>query len=142
VTPDVNVLIAAFRADHPHHAIAAGWLKARLEEDAPLTLVPMIAAAFLRLATNRRVFPNPAPTALAVKFLDVLLAHPATRWTAAREEWNTLKDLCLQHRLSGNAVPDAWLAATVIGLGERLATFDAGFRRLLPRRSLLVLAPR
>ncbi len=44
--------------------------------------------------------------------------------------------------LSGNAVPDAWLAASVIGLGEHLVTFDAGFRRLLPRRQLTVLPSR
>jgi predicted nucleic acid-binding protein len=26
VTPDVNVLVAAFRTDHPHHATARSWL--------------------------------------------------------------------------------------------------------------------
>ena len=31
MTPDVNVLVAAFHADHPHHAVARGWLDAALQ---------------------------------------------------------------------------------------------------------------
>ena len=27
MTPDVNVLVAAFRADHPHHTTARVWLE-------------------------------------------------------------------------------------------------------------------
>jgi predicted nucleic acid-binding protein len=28
MTPDVNVLVAASRADHPHHGVARAWLEA------------------------------------------------------------------------------------------------------------------
>ena len=27
MTPNVNVLLAAARSDHPHHAVARAWLK-------------------------------------------------------------------------------------------------------------------
>jgi hypothetical protein len=27
MTPDVNVLVAASRRDHPHHAVARAWLE-------------------------------------------------------------------------------------------------------------------
>ncbi len=140
MTPDVNLLVAAFRADHPHHRAASVWLAQRVAEQAPLALVPMVAASFLRLVTSRRVFPDAAPPALAIEFVDALLAQPDVRWSAAQNEWGTLKGLCLDRRLAGNDIPDAWLAATIIGLGEHLTTFDAGFRRLLPRRQLTVLA--
>jgi toxin-antitoxin system PIN domain toxin len=142
MTPDVNVLVAAFRADHPHHRVAATWLRARIADQTPLAVVPMVAAAFLRLVTSRRVFPDAAPPARAVEFVDALLAQPGARWVAAQEEWRSLKDLCLDKRLAGNDVPDAWLAASVIGLGEHLVTFDAGLRRMLPRRQLTILAAR
>lgn len=142
MTPDVNILVAAFRADHPHHSAALAWLDQRIAQQTPLVLVPLVAAAFLRLVTSRRVFPDAAPPALAVGFVDALLEQHGVRWSAAQEEWGTLKGLCLERRLSGNDVPDAWLAATVIAMGEHLATFDAGFRRLLPRRQLTVLAAR
>lgn len=41
MTPDVNVLVAASRSDHPHHAIAREWLEAahlQADDAAPLTL--------------------------------------------------------------------------------------------------------
>lgn len=140
MTPDVNVLVAAFRGDHPHHGSAAAALKAVLTAQSSLVIVPMAAAAFLRLVTNPRVFPDPAPAERAVAFLDALLGHAHTRWLAARDEWKTFRGLCIDKRLGGNAIPDIWLAATVISLGEHLMTFDAGFRRLLPRRQLTVLS--
>jgi toxin-antitoxin system PIN domain toxin len=142
MTPDVNVLVAAFRADHPHHGPAAGWLDGGIAEAAPLTVVPLVAAAFLRLVTSRRVFPDAAPAARAVEFIDALLLQPGTRWTAAGEGWGTRRRLCMDRRLASNDLPDAWLAASVIALGERLVTFDAGFRRLLPRTQLTLLPSR
>jgi predicted nucleic acid-binding protein len=54
MAPDINVLLAAFRADHPHpskaHAWLAGTLAARAEGEA-LELLPMVTSGFLRLAT-------------------------------------------------------------------------------------------
>ena len=141
MTPDVNILVAAFRADHPHYRPAKRLLDTGPGAQAPLALVPMVAAAFVRLVTSSRVFPDPAPVPSAAAFIDALLARPGTRWAAARDEWRTLRALCVEKRPGGNGVPDAWLAATVIVLGEHLVTFDAGFRRLLPRRQLTVLAP-
>jgi predicted nucleic acid-binding protein len=44
--------------------------------------------------------------------------------------------------LSGNANPDAWIAATVKTLGSRLVTFDRGYSRLLSRSELTILEPR
>jgi predicted nucleic acid-binding protein len=63
MTPDVNVLIAAFRRDHQHHAVALQWLDgarvACAEGRASLALLPMVIIGFLRLVTNRRVFIEP-----------------------------------------------------------------------------------
>ena len=42
MTPDVNVLVAASRADHPHHGVARDWLEAAVgsaETGAVLTLM-------------------------------------------------------------------------------------------------------
>jgi len=57
-TPDVNVLVAAFRASHVHHRQARAWLTSALESCATggnVELLPMVAAGFLRVATNRKV---------------------------------------------------------------------------------------
>jgi len=56
MTPDVNVLVAASRADHPHDAVALGWLKAALQAagaGAAFTLMPMVLASFLRLVFRK-----------------------------------------------------------------------------------------
>jgi predicted nucleic acid-binding protein len=39
-------------------------------------------------------------------------------------------------------VPDAWLAAAAIHQGEHVVSFDADFKRLLPRSLFTRLAPR
>jgi len=51
-----------------------------------------------------------------------------------------LRQLCIEKNLIANDVPDVWLAAAVIQLGEHLFTFDADFRKLLRRTQVTVLA--
>ena len=144
MTPDVNVLVAASRTDHPHHAVAHGWLEAAVgaaDEGAAFTLMPMVLASFLRLVTSPKIFQRPTPIAEAVELVDALLASPGVRLATLGPEWPTLRQLCLDRQLGGNDVPDAWLAAAVVHLGEHLVTFDRGFRKLLARGRFTLLVP-
>ena len=144
MTPDVNVLIAAFRADHPHHGAARDWFAATLAASAAggrFTLFPMVVASFLRLTTSPRIFPAPTPITAAIAFADALIASPGAELAALGGEWPVMRQLCLDKQLRGNALPDAWLAAAVVQHGEHLATFDADFRKLLRRSQLTVLQP-
>ena len=142
MTPDVNVLVAASRSDHAHHAVAFAWLESARDE-APrgrgLLLLPMVIASFLRLVTNPRVFKSPTPPPAAIAFVDALLASPGVRIPAVGEEWPLLRELCLRDSLSGNELPDAWIAAAVRQLGDHLVSFDADFRKLLTRTELTLL---
>lgn len=144
MTPDVNVLVAAFRADHPHHTTARAWLEQALTaagSGTPFSVMPMVTASFLRLVTSGRVFQQPSPIDDAVAFLDAVLAAPGVRQTSAGAEWPHLRSMCVERKLSGNDLPDAWLAACVVQLGEHLVTFDRDLRQLLSRRQLTVLKP-
>lgn len=144
MTPDVNVLLAASRSDHPHHAIAYASLEEALAacaDGASLKLMPMVAASFLRLATNPRIFLHPTPMEAAMGFLDALLAMPGADMPVLGAEWPMLRQLCMEKKLAANDVPDAWLAAAVIHFGEHLVTFDTDFRKLLRRQHLTVLEP-
>lgn len=96
MTPDVNVLLAASRTDHPHHAVA---------------------------------------------FVDALLASPGVQLASLGPEWPKLRQICLDKQLGSNDVPDAWLAAAVVYLGEHLVSFDRVFRKLLARGRFTLLAP-
>lgn len=60
MTPDVNVLVAASRLDHPHHVVAYAWLKTALGIQR-LAILPMVAWGFLRLVTHPKVFLEPTP---------------------------------------------------------------------------------
>lgn len=144
MTPDVNVLVAAFRADHPHHAVARPWLEDALDRasgGASFTVMPMVVASFLRLVTSPRIFVVPTPIADAVAFIDALLAMPGVVLGSLGPEWPKLQALCLAKQLQGNDLPDAWLAAAVDQCGEHLVSFDRDFRKLLGRGRFTLLAP-
>lgn len=142
MAPDVNVLVAASRSDHPHYKQAIGWLKPALaacREGASVEILPMVASGFLRLVTHPKVFAKPTPTDEALAFLDALLATPGVEMPGLGREWTTLRQLCRDANLSGNDIPDAWIAATVRTLGGHLVTFDRGFSKLLGKGELTLL---
>jgi toxin-antitoxin system PIN domain toxin len=144
MTPDVNVLVAASRSDHPHHAVARAWLEGAVSaagHGASFTLMPMVLASFLRLVTSPKIFRQATPVEDAVAFVDALLASPGAQLASLGPEWSTLRQLCLKNGLGGNEVPDAWLAAAVAHTGEHLVSFDRDFRRLLPRGQFTLLKP-
>lgn len=143
MTPDANLLVAASRSDHPHHASARAWLKQALGMAAvgtSLQLMPLVVASFLRLVTSPKIFKAPADIDDAISFVDALLAQPGVSMATLGSEWPRLRQMCMDKKLTGNHLPDAWLAAATLHLGEHLVTFDADFRRLLPRSQVTVLA--
>lgn len=144
MTPDVNVLVAAFRSDHPHHTAARSWLEqaraACAGGRAPLRVLPMVLAGFLRLVTNARVFAEPDPIEDALSFAQSVLATPGVELATCGAEWPLLREKLRVQSLAGNEVPDAWIAACVEHLGEHLVTFDRDFRRLLHPKSHTLLS--
>ncbi|MFT3813907.1 MAG: PIN domain-containing protein [Acidovorax sp.] len=141
MTPDVNVLVAASRSDHPHHAAARGWLEPALAQGTPMALQPMVTASFLRLVTHPRIFVNPTPVEDAMRFVDALLGLPSVSAPVLGGEWPVFRQLCLDKQLAANDLPDAWLAAAVLHQGEHLVTFDRDFKRLLARNQFTRLEP-
>ena len=144
MTPDVNVLVAASRADHPHHAVARTWLEEAVTASgagAAFTLMPMVLASFLRLVTSPKIFRQATPIEDAVAFVDALLASPGVQLAPLGPEWPKLRQLCIDKRLGSNDVPDAWLSAAVAHRGEHLVSFDRDFRKLLARSQFTLLAP-
>ena len=142
MTPDVNVLVAASRSDHPHHGVARSWLEraaAVAASGSTLILMPMVLARFFRLVSSPKVFREPTPVEDAVDFVDALLAAQGVRLAPLGSEWPRLRQLCIEKQLKGNAVPGAWLAAATIHLGEHLVSFDRDFRKLIGRSQFTLL---
>ncbi len=143
MTPDVNVLVAASRSDHPHHDVAIEWLTeglAALARGGSLTLMPMVLTSYIRLVTSARVFAQPTPIETALKFAEALLAIPGVQLASCGPEWPVMRKLCGDLQLSANDIPDAWLAAATIHLGEHLVSFDRDFKKLLGQKQFTLLA--
>lgn len=130
ILADANLLLYAYNASAPEHASAKAWLERSLSRPAPLAFCWQTIGAFLRLTTNRAVFPAPLSIQHATRIVDswlerpmVVLLEPGPRhWAIARE---VLED----SQARGSLVPDALLAALAIEHGAIIATHDADFRR-------------
>jgi toxin-antitoxin system PIN domain toxin len=134
MTPDVNVLLAALREDHPHHESGRAWLTERLAAAAAgesLIILPMVAMGVLRIATHPKIFRPPTPTPLVLEFLERLIGAPGVEYGELGREWPTLRRLVREHSPRGNAVPDVWIAAAAQTLGTHLVAFDRDFKRYL-----------
>jgi toxin-antitoxin system PIN domain toxin len=145
MTPDVNVLVAAFRDDHAHHATARAWLTQALEECArggSLEILPMVATSFVRLVTSRKVFRLTVDARAAHAFIRSILAVPGVTMPRLGPEWAAFEKLCVDLDLSGPDIAHGWIAAAVKANGLRLVTFDSGFDRLLEPSECLLFQPR
>jgi len=145
MTPDVNVLVAAFRPDHPHHRSARAWLDDAVVQAAngraSLLLLGTVVTGFLRITTNPKIFRETDPLQDVSDFIDSLLSCPGVQFQPHGATWPNLRQVCLTQQTTGNLITDAWIAATVMQSGETLCTFDRDFSRLLPSAQLLLLKP-
>lgn len=130
ILPDVNVLVSAFRADHPQHHLCHTWLLTMLKSGERFGLSPLVLAAVVRLSTNPRIFPNPSTLAEAFRFCDYLFAFDQTTTVnTGSHHWRIFADLCQSQDIKGRAVTDAWFAALAIESGCEWVTLDRDFKR-------------
>lgn len=145
MTPDVNVLVAAYRPDHPHHLPARAWLDDAVLQAAngraSLMLLGTVVTGLIRITTHPKIFKETDPLQDLTDFVDSLLSCPGVQFQPQGTGWPNLRQVCLTQQVSGNLVTDAWIAATVQQSGETLCTFDRDFLRLLPSGQLLLLTP-
>jgi toxin-antitoxin system PIN domain toxin len=132
---DVNVVLAAHRDDHPHFELARAWLEDALATRSPFSVVDLVAGAFLRLATNRRIFSTPTPIAQAFAYLHALRSQPAhVHLGSGRGHLDLLERVCRDADVTGDLVPDAQLAAIAIEHACELVSFDRDFARFADLR--------
>jgi hypothetical protein len=128
---DANLLIYAKLANFRlQHERARQWLDERLSGSTPVGLPWSSLLAFLRVATNTRLFSAALPMADAV---DQVLA-----WLACESAWvptptdrhaEVLGELLKRPGISYEIVPDAHLAALAVEHGLTLCSSDGDFAR-------------
>jgi hypothetical protein len=137
---DVNVVLAAHRDDHPHHEFVRTWFDELVTGDDPFTVPAPVWGSFLRLATNRRVFPVPTPLDAAFAFVDAVAGQPHhLPLGPGPRHLSLLRAQCEEADARGDLVPDAVLAAIAVEHGCTVATLDRDFARFPSARHVLLV---
>jgi toxin-antitoxin system PIN domain toxin len=127
---DANLLLYAVDESSPHHGSARRWLEESLSGSETFALSWSVLLAFIRLATNPRVFESPLSLEEALDLVDswidqpnVTVLHPTDRHSAL------LRELLVPLGTGGNLTSDAHLAALAVEHGAELYSADADFSR-------------
>lgn len=127
---DVNLLLYALDATAPRHRAARRWLEEQLSGTETFAFTWVVLLAFMRLATNPRVFQKPLEPAEAFDIVDGWLAQPcATVVHPTDRHPAVLRELLEPLGTAGNLTTDAHLAALAIEHGAELCSCDADFSR-------------
>ena len=139
---DVNVVVAAHRADHGHHDAVRRWLEATVAGPEPFSVPNVVWASFLRLVTNRHAFPVPTPREEAFAFLDAVRTQPGHRSLEPGVlHLDLLRRLCDEADARGDLVPDAVIAAIALEHGCAVASLDRDFARFSSIQHVVPTAP-
>lgn len=127
---DVNVVLAAHRADHPHHGVVRPWFDDLLDSEEQFAVPDVVWASFIRIATNRRIFEVPTPMEDAFEFLRALRSHPNhVSIVPGEQHLSHFEDLCRDFDAAGDLAADAYVAAIAIEQGCSVGSLDRDFAR-------------
>jgi toxin-antitoxin system PIN domain toxin len=127
---DANLLIFAFDDSSPFNRSASDWLTAQLNGSSRIGLPWQSLVAFVRITTNPRASRTPVSSDEAWTQVEEWLDTDVS-WIPGptARHGDVLGGLIRRHRLTGNMITDAVLAALAIEHGLRLASADTDFAR-------------
>jgi uncharacterized protein len=127
---DANLLLYAEDRSAPQHAKARKWWDAQLSGPSPVCLCWPVLSAFMRIATNRRVYVRPLGLEEATDCVQSWLDQPCVRLVVPTENhWKLFREMLHSAKAVANLVADAHLAALAMEHGCRLCSADEDFRR-------------
>ncbi|HEY5881899.1 MAG TPA: TA system VapC family ribonuclease toxin [Nakamurella sp.] len=127
---DANLLLYARNTADERHDQAREWLESSLNGTTRVGLPWWSLAAFLRIGTNPRAYPNPLTPDEAGRQVEEWLDAPRA-WLAepTANFRRVFTDLVRTHGVRGPLTTDAQLAALALDHGVSLASTDADFAR-------------
>jgi uncharacterized protein len=127
---DVSVLVYAYRTEAPENARYAAWLRETIASEQAYGVSELVLSRFLRIVTHPRGMKTPAPLESALAFTAVLREQPnAVPVSPGPRHWGIFERVCRDAGVTGNLVPDAYLAALAMEHGAELITSDGDFAR-------------
>jgi uncharacterized protein len=127
---DANLLLYAYDPDSPHHDASRRWLEEALSGAGLVRFTWMGLWAFLRIATNPRVFVRPLSAVEAHMAVASWLDQPnAGIVEPGDRHLEILGTLLRDSQSTGPLVMDAALAAVAIEHGATLCSTDRDFAR-------------
>lgn len=127
---DANILLYAEDKTSPHHDKARIWWEAQLSGDLPVCLNWTVILAFIRIATNRRVFETPLTLKEVISITQSWMDQPCVRIVEpTSRHWEILQDLMREGGATANLVSDAHLAAIAVEHNCTLFSTDTDFSR-------------
>jgi uncharacterized protein len=130
IVVDANVLLYAYDSNCESHVCCRDWWTAALNGHEQVGLPWQTLLAFIRIASNPRVFEVPLSAVRACEIVSTWLARPQVLiLTPGERFWAILKMQITSAQIRGPLVTDAALAAISIEHGAALCTTDREFRR-------------
>jgi uncharacterized protein len=137
IVPDANLLLYAYDNDSPFHERARAWLQECLSGREAVGFTHPALFAFIRIATNAKIYANPMTLAEAAKHVGSWLDRGITQVlqpTADHAE-QVIALLQAGGGTAGNLVTDAQIAALALAYRAVVHTADRDFLRFPGLRS-------
>ena len=127
---DANLLLYAYDSESSHHEPSRRWLESALSSGRAIRFALITVLAFVRIASDRRIYARPLPPADACSLIEEWLALPNVRLLQpGPRAWRLLSTMCEEGQAKGAMVMDAHLAALAMEHGASIATTDRDFMR-------------
>ena len=127
---DANLLLYAYDSESPHHEASRRWLETEFSSGRPVGFGLVTLLAFVRIASDHRIYARPLTPAAACQLVDAWLSQPNVRLIQpGPRSWAILSELCEEGQAKGAMVMDAHLAALALEHGASIATTDRDFMR-------------
>ena len=127
---DVNVVLAAHRADHPHHVLVDPWFAELTSGDEQFWVPDPVWCSFVRISTNRRIFDVPTPLDAAFAFIGAVCDQPNhLALVPSERHFDLFESLCRDYDAIGDLSADAYIAAMALDHGCEVVSLDRDFAR-------------
>ena len=127
---DANLLLYAHDPRAAQHDASRAWLESVLSGSEMVRFAWLTLWAFLRIATNPRVYERPLSATEAETLVSSWLAQPvAGILEPGDRHWEILRTLTRSGQATGALMMDAAIAAIAIEHGATLCTTDRDFSR-------------